>query len=197
VTRPFWNVTGNATSSHGSSRCGPHVHRCGATPARIIKPEQNYRSTQPILDACNGVINLAQKRFTKELFSERKSTEKPRIICVRDETAQARYVADRIVRNCKDGMSLRSQAVLFRSSRHSAQLEIELAKRGIPFVKWGGIKFLESAHIKDAIGTLPSRRSFVGISEAMKSKDTAGVMEKSPSPDAWGAGRKNIKKGEK
>jgi DNA helicase-2/ATP-dependent DNA helicase PcrA len=123
-------------------------------PAGIITLEQNYRSTQPILDACNQVIGYAKDRFTKKLFSDRQSKQKPGLTTVADESAQARYVADQILRAREEGVPLKSQAVLFRASHHSAQLEIELARRNIPFVKYGGLKFLEAAHIKDVLSVL-------------------------------------------
>jgi DNA helicase II / ATP-dependent DNA helicase PcrA len=120
-------------------------------PARIVTLEQNYRSTQSILDACNAVIGFASERFTKNLRSERKSKQRPFLTTVADETAQARYVAKRILEAREAGVPLKSQAVLFRASHHSAQLEIELSRRNIPFVKYGGLKFLEAAHVKDVI----------------------------------------------
>src|SRR4029079_11047875 len=122
--------------------------------AKIITLERNYRSTQPILAAANAVIGLAEERFTKNLWSERASAEKPQVVSVRDEAEQARYVAERILEKREQGIALRAQAVLFRASHHSAQLEIELTRRNIPFVKFGGIKFLEAAHIKDALAVL-------------------------------------------
>jgi DNA helicase-2/ATP-dependent DNA helicase PcrA len=119
--------------------------------ARIITLEQNYRSTQPILDACNSVIEFAAERFTKNLRSDRKSKQWPFLTTVADETAQARYVAQQILDAREAGVPLKSQAVLFRASHHGAQLEIELSRRNIPFVKYGGLKFLEAAHVKDLI----------------------------------------------
>jgi DNA helicase-2/ATP-dependent DNA helicase PcrA len=119
--------------------------------ARIITLEQNYRSTQPILDACNSVIELAAERFTKNLRSDRKSKQCPLLTTVADETARARYVAQQILDAREGGVPLKSQAVLFRASHHSAQLEIELSRRNIPFAKYGGLKFLEAAHVKDVI----------------------------------------------
>src|SRR3984893_15935584 len=119
--------------------------------ARIITLEQNYRSTQPILDACNAVIGLAKERFTKDLWSNRKSKQRPFLTTLTDEVAQARYVAEKILKAREAGVPLKSQAVLFRASHHSAQLEIELSRRNIPFVKYGGLKFLEAAHVKDVI----------------------------------------------
>ena len=123
-------------------------------PAHIVTLEENYRSTQPILDACNKVIGFAKERFTKNLRSERRSKQKPFLTSVVDESMQARYVAQQILDAREAGVLLKSQAVLFRASHHSAQLEIELARRNIPFVKYGGLKFLEAAHIKDLISTL-------------------------------------------
>ena len=105
-------------------------------PAEVITLEQNYRSTQPILDACNAVMGLAKERFTKNLFSDRSSNLKPGLTTVADETSQARYVADRILQAREEGISLRSQAVLFRASYHSAQLEIELTSNTAASSSW-------------------------------------------------------------
>ena len=116
--------------------------------ARVVTLEQNYRSTQPILYASNLVMGFAKERFTKNLFSERRSQQKPYLTTVADEAAQARYVARRILKAREAGVPLKQQAVLFRASHHSAQLEIELARRNIPFVKYGGLKFLEAAHVE-------------------------------------------------
>ena len=122
--------------------------------ARIVTLEQNYRSTQPILDACNAVMSFAKEQFTKKLRSDRKSKQKPYLTTLADEVAQARYVAYQILQAREAGLSLKSQATLFRASSYSAQLEIELTRRNIPFVKYGGLKFLEAAHIKDLISVL-------------------------------------------
>lgn len=122
--------------------------------ARVVTLEQNYRSTQPILNACNHVMSLAKERFTKNLWSDRKSKQKPFLTTVIDETSQARYVAQRILQTREAGVGLKSQATLFRASSHSAQLEIELTRGNIPFVKYGGLKFLEAAHVKDVLSVL-------------------------------------------
>jgi DNA helicase-2/ATP-dependent DNA helicase PcrA len=122
--------------------------------ADIVTLEQNYRSTQPILAAANAVIELAEERFTKNLWSERKSGERPQIVSVRDESDQAFYVVEKILENREQGLTLKSQAVLFRASHHSGPLEVELTRRNIPFVKFGGLKFLEAAHIKDMLSFL-------------------------------------------
>jgi DNA helicase-2/ATP-dependent DNA helicase PcrA len=123
-------------------------------PAEVVTLERNYRSTQPILDASNAVIDLAGERFTKNLWTDRKSSEKPRLVTVRDEVDQARCVTERILEYRETGIALKSQAVLFRASSHSAQLELELIRRDIPFVKFGGLRFLETAHIKDVLSVL-------------------------------------------
>jgi DNA helicase-2/ATP-dependent DNA helicase PcrA len=122
--------------------------------ADIITLDRNYRSTQPILAAANGVIELASERFTKNLWTERASTERPRLISVRDESDQASYIVEQILCNREGGTLLKQQAVLFRTSHHSGPLEVELTRRNIPFVKFGGLKFLDSAHVKDMLALL-------------------------------------------
>ncbi|HUC39958.1 MAG TPA: ATP-dependent helicase [Gemmatimonadales bacterium] len=120
-------------------------------PATVITLEQNYRSVQPILDASNAVIGLAAESFRKELFSERRSAQKPLLTSAKDEQAQADYICDRVLEQREAGMALHRQAVLMRTAHHSDLLEIELGKRNIPFVKYGGLKFIEAAHVKDVI----------------------------------------------
>ena len=123
-------------------------------PANIITLDRNYRSTQTILAAANGVIGLAKERFTKNLWTERTSGAKPQLVTVRDEADQARFIVERILENRESGTLLKEQAVLFRTSSHSGPLEIELTRRNIPFVKFGGLKFLDAAHIKDMLALL-------------------------------------------
>lgn len=122
--------------------------------ADIVTLEQNYRSTQPILAAANAVIELADERFTKNLWSDRKSGERPYLVSVRDEADQARFVVENVLESREQGLALKAQAVLFRASHHSGPLEVELTRRNIPFVKFGGLKFLEAAHIKDLLSLL-------------------------------------------
>jgi DNA helicase-2/ATP-dependent DNA helicase PcrA len=122
--------------------------------ARVLPLERNYRSTQPILDASNAVIALSGERFAKTLWSDAASSAKPKLVSVADEAAQAGWVADQVLLQREMGMTLKSQAVLFRTSHHSAALELELTRRNIPFVKFGGLKFLEAAHIKDVLAVL-------------------------------------------
>jgi DNA helicase-2/ATP-dependent DNA helicase PcrA len=123
-------------------------------PADIITLDRNYRSTQTILAAANGVIDLARERFTKNLWTERTSGTKPQLVTVRDEADQARCIVERVLENRESGALLKQQAVLFRTSSHSGPLEVELTRRNIPFVKFGGLKFLDAAHIKDMLALL-------------------------------------------
>ena len=123
-------------------------------PATVVTLEQNYRSTQPILDASNAVIGLATEGHSKRLFSTKRLGEKPQLISAADEMAQVQYVVNGVLEHRESGIDLKRQAVLFRTAHHSAALEIELARRNIPFVKYGGLKFLEAAHIKDALCVL-------------------------------------------
>ncbi|MEO7083388.1 MAG: ATP-dependent helicase [Gemmatimonadaceae bacterium] len=121
---------------------------------QIVALEQNYRSTQPILDVTNTLISRALERFTKQLWTMRTGTEAPWLVTARDEQQQTRFVVDRILELHEEGMPLSEIAVLVRAGYMSADLEIELTNRKIPFEKWGGIKFLEAAHVKDILAFL-------------------------------------------
>ncbi|MGP9810861.1 ATP-dependent helicase [Rhodopseudomonas sp. NSM] len=123
-------------------------------PARIVTLDRNYRSTQAILGAANGVIDLAAERFTKNLWTDRATGSRPQLVAVRDEADQARYIVERVLEHRESGTTLKQQAVLFRTSSHSAPLELELTRRNIPFVKFGGLKFLDAAHVKDMLALL-------------------------------------------
>jgi DNA helicase II / ATP-dependent DNA helicase PcrA len=122
--------------------------------AEVLTLERNYRSTQPILTAANAVIGFAEERFTKNLYSDRLSSERPLLVSVADDVGQSDYIVRKVLENREAGIPLKAQAVLFRASSHSAGLEVELTRRNIPFVKFGGLKFLEAAHIKDVIAVL-------------------------------------------
>lgn len=123
-------------------------------PAEIVTLDQNYRSTQGILAAANAVIELAAERFTKNLWTDRATGAPPQLVHVRDEADQASFIATRVLENREAGATLKQQAVLFRASHHSGPLEIELTRRNIPFVKFGGLKFLDAAHVKDILALL-------------------------------------------
>ena len=122
--------------------------------AARVTLERNYRSTAPILAASNAVIGLAAERFTKDLWTDKASAQRPRLVSVAGEVEQARYVVEAVLEAREAGMKLKSQAVLFRAAHHSAALEIELARRNIPFVKFGGLRFLDSVHVKDVLALL-------------------------------------------
>jgi DNA helicase-2/ATP-dependent DNA helicase PcrA len=120
----------------------------------IVTLEQNYRSTQPILKATNNVISLAKERFTKNLWSDRVAGEPPRLVNCEDESDQAEYLIRQILTHREAGVDLKRQAVLFRASHHSILFEAELVRRDIPFQKFGGLKFMETAHVKDLLAFL-------------------------------------------
>ena len=122
--------------------------------AQIIKLEENFRSTQPILDVANAIIADVKESYKKRLYSRIDGGETPVVVSAHDENEQSRFVAQRIADLREEGVPLSEIAVLFRSSSHSFDLEIELGKHGIPFRKFGGIRFAESAHIKDALAFL-------------------------------------------
>jgi DNA helicase-2/ATP-dependent DNA helicase PcrA len=120
----------------------------------IVALEQNYRSTQPILDTSNTLISRASERYTKTLWTRRTGGEMPWLVTTQDEQQQTRFVVERILELHEEGTPLREMAVLFRAGYMSADLEIELTSRKIPFEKWGGLKFLEAAHVKDVLAFL-------------------------------------------
>ena len=121
---------------------------------KVITLEENYRSTQPILDTANCLIAESERQYRKNLFSSRKDGGKPEYVTVEDGDAEAAYVVETILANRESGMRLMDQAVLFRGSHHSDQLELELVRRNIPYVKYGGLRFLEAAHVKDTLAIL-------------------------------------------
>jgi DNA helicase-2/ATP-dependent DNA helicase PcrA len=122
--------------------------------AQVVTLEENYRSTQPVLDAANALMREASRQYQKELRGTRGEGPKPRYVTVADDAAQAKYVVTRVLEAREEGTDLKRQAVLFRSSHHSDVLELELVRRNIPYVKYGGLKFLEAAHVKDALAVL-------------------------------------------
>jgi DNA helicase-2/ATP-dependent DNA helicase PcrA len=123
-------------------------------PAQVITLERNYRSTQPVLDAANALIAEGGRQFRKRLEAERGGGPRPRLVTVLDDRAQALYVVERVLEAREAGVPLRHQAVLFRSSHHSDGLELELMRRNVPYVKYGGLRFLEAAHVKDLLAVL-------------------------------------------
>ena len=121
---------------------------------KIIKLEENYRSSQPILNVANVIIGQAREKYSKILFTQKKSGPIPALVVAEDEQMQAQFVSQRVLELLEEGIPLSEIAVLFRSSYHSFDLEIELNHKKIPFVKVGGFKFMETAHIKDLLAHL-------------------------------------------
>src|SRR5580658_3775941 len=122
--------------------------------ADVVVLAQNYRSTQPILDCANALMSEGARQHRKTLLGTRQSPQKPFYVALDDAQAQAEYITAKILQTREVGGSLRRHAILFRSSHHSDVLEVELLKRNIPFVKYGGMKFLEAAHVKDMMSVL-------------------------------------------
>jgi DNA helicase-2/ATP-dependent DNA helicase PcrA len=122
--------------------------------AALIALEHNYRSTQPILDATNAVIGQARERHDKMLYTTRTEGEAPLLVATYNENLQSRFICQRVLELREEGVPLEEIAVLFRSSFHSFDLELELSRSDIPFVKRGGFKFIETAHVKDALAHL-------------------------------------------
>lgn len=122
--------------------------------AKIIKLEENYRSTQPILEFTNALMGQADEKYTKCLFTKRKGGEIPKVIDTKTDSGQALFISRYIREKIQEGKSLEDFAVLFRAGYHSFELEAALTRQGIPYVKYGGFKFLESSHIKDVLAHL-------------------------------------------
>lgn len=122
--------------------------------ARLFKLEENYRSTQPILDLTNDILRRAREQFSKTLFTSRSGGPPPVVVRTETENHQSRFVCQKILELYEEGVPLGEIAVLFRSSFHSFDLEVELARHNLPFIKRGGFKFLETAHIKDVLAHL-------------------------------------------
>jgi len=122
--------------------------------AKIISLEENYRSIQPILDTANCLIAESERQYKKNLFSKKIGGARPGYITVEDWDAEAEFVVESVLENREQGMQLKDQAVLFRGSHHSDRLELELMRRNIPYIKYGGLKFLETGHVKDLLSIL-------------------------------------------
>lgn len=125
-----------------------------ATPARLVPLEANYRSTAPIVDTANAVIALSPQRLPKTLHSTRGAGARPLLAIVDDELGEVDYIVEQVLAHREAGLELKDQAVLMRAAHHSDLLELELGRRRIPFVKYGGLKFLEAAHVKDLLALL-------------------------------------------
>ena len=122
--------------------------------ARVIALEENYRSRQPILSLTNHIISRSREKYDKKLFTRREGGERPRVLVVQSQMEQSLFVCRKVRELAAQGVDLSRMAVLFRAARHSFKLEVELARNDIDFVKYGGRRFLESAHIKDLLSLL-------------------------------------------
>ncbi len=122
--------------------------------AQVLKLEDNYRSTQEILNTSNVLMQEASRTYQKELRSARGAGHRPLLVTVEDEQEEALYLCEEILNRREQGVRLWHQAVLFRNARHTLRLEVELGKRDIPYVKYGGLKYMESAHVKDVMSVL-------------------------------------------
>jgi DNA helicase-2/ATP-dependent DNA helicase PcrA len=122
--------------------------------AEVVVLAQNYRSTQPILDCANALMSEGSRQHRKTLIGNRPTSSRPQYVSVDDDASQAEYIARRMLQTRESGGSLKRHAVLFRSAHHSDLLEVELTRRNIPYVKYGGLKFLEAAHVKDLLSIL-------------------------------------------
>jgi len=137
---------------------------------KIIMLEENYRSTQSILNLANVIIDRAREKYTKILWTKKGAGALPALVPVPDESAQSRFVAQRILELREEGVPLNEICVLFRAGFNSFDLEIELKKRNIPFVKHGGFKFMETAHVKDIVAhirLIVNPRDIVGLKRVL------------------------------
>ncbi|MDZ4170450.1 MAG: ATP-dependent helicase [Coriobacteriia bacterium] len=122
--------------------------------ANIVTLTRNHRSTRPILDATNAIMAEAAQRYEKNLWTEREGGGRPVLLTCRDEAEQTRWIADRVLEHREQGTPLSGQAILFRAQHHAADLELELSRRSIPYRKYGGLRFVEMAHVKDLVSFL-------------------------------------------
>jgi len=124
------------------------------TGAAVIRLEHNYRSTPPILAVANQVMLEAPGGAAKTLWSGRAGRRRPLLRTCADEATQAEAVCDSVLAHREAGVPLREQAVLFRSGHHATALELALGRRRVPYVKYGGLRFVEAAHVKDLVALL-------------------------------------------
>lgn len=121
---------------------------------KLIKLEENYRSTQRILDLANRVLSQSKETFEKKLYTSREEGELPGLVKAANVNDQSRFLTQMILNLREQGRELSDMAVLFRNGRDSYDLEVELNKKDIPFIKFGGQKFTEAAHVKDVLAHL-------------------------------------------
>jgi DNA helicase-2/ATP-dependent DNA helicase PcrA len=164
--------------------------------ADMVVLAQNYRSTQQVLDTANALMADGARQHRKTLLATRQSAQKPFYVSLDDAQAQADYICGRILKTREVGGSLKRHAILFRSSHHSDVLEVELTKRDIPFVKYGGLKFLEAAHVKDVMSVLrwaDNPRNLVAAFRVLKLLPGIGAGHAKQALDQFEAGGYAIK----
>ena len=122
--------------------------------AKVIALEQNYRSTMPILNVTNCIIEQASERYTKTMWSTRTDGPRPKLVTCEDESKQDEFIVKMVLKHYEENIPLKNQAVLFRTASLSDSLEVELSRRNIPYRKYGGLRFTETAHIKDMLAFL-------------------------------------------
>lgn len=127
--------------------------------SRVLKLEENYRSPQPVLDLANGIIQSSREKYTKCLYTRKPEGQRPWLLRPEDESGQSDYICEKIKELQLKGVPLKEIAVLFRASYHSFDLEVALTRLGFSFVKYGGFKFIESAHVKDVLAHLRALKS--------------------------------------
>ena len=125
--------------------------QCFDPPATLFPLSENFRSNQPILDLSNALLKDSKEGYKNYLHSGKSAVHRPKLVTVDATEQQSQYVVEKILEAREGGTELKQQAVLFRSSHHSDHLEIELRRRDIPYVKHGGLKFLEASHVKDVL----------------------------------------------
>jgi DNA helicase II / ATP-dependent DNA helicase PcrA len=169
--------------------------------AQVTVLEENYRSTQPILDLANGVLHSASQRYDKTLHSQEPGGSRPFLVEVTDETEQPGWIVEQVLELREEGVPLQRMAVLFRSAWHANLLEMELNTANIPFRKFGGIQFMEASHVKDLLALLRIVANpcdalswfrvlqwFDGVGRMTAQRIMTGVLEHSPptlDPQPW------------
>ncbi len=160
--------------------------------ATTVMLERNYRATQPLLETANALASEATRAYRKRLHTERERGHPPQLVFCRDAPAEAVEICERVLEAREQGIDLRRQAVLMRTSHDSDLLELELARRQIPFVKYGGLKYLEAAHVKDLIAffrLLDGRRNELAWFRVLQLLDGVGPVTARKVVDALLAGR--------
>ncbi|NMB82496.1 MAG: ATP-dependent helicase, partial [Ignavibacteria bacterium] len=163
---------------------------------KLIKLEENYRSTQEILNFSNRIIEFAIEKYPKHLFTSKVGGELPGIISAANENMQSRFIVEKVLELREEGVPLNDIAILFRSSFHSFDLEIELNKANIPYVKFGGMKFIETAHVKDLLAFLRIAQNpsdYVSWYRVLLLHEGIGPKKAQLIMDEIGAGRLSIK----